>query len=275
MGAVRGLVVQSTFRHTGVWSSPIASLLLFVSGLGAPAATISTVDASTIAQGTAVDTDFFLVTALTDFRVGESLFYDSTVGASGWNATLSGTYAGLPLNLTTTGSTSGYPAGPITWTSVGSYGPTPLASSGDILLVPSATDQFQAIYTSSLNLGADSASVAWIISGTIDPSRITFLSSTGTVSVKGESIPIPMPTLEIDLTKTPVEVQNDIEVLGVTAILSDWTFTPPTPPVSPPTVPGFVRGRVSTVPEPSSMLLVIAGAVGLSLLRRSKPHSSL
>ena len=273
------MIVQSTFRHAGVRNSFIcvlvASLLLFFSGLGALAATISTVDASTIAQGTAVDTDFFLVTALTGFRVGESLFYDSAVDASGWNATLSGTYAGLPLNLTTTGSSSGYPAGPITWTSVGSYGPTPLTSSGNVLLVPSATDQFQAIYTSSLNLGADSASVAWIISGTTDPSRITFLSSTGTVSVKGEPIPIPMPTLEIDLTKTPIEVQNDIELLGVTVILSDWTRTPPPPPEPPPTVPGFVRGRVSTVPEPSSMLLVIAGAVGLSLLRRSKPHSSL
>jgi hypothetical protein len=246
----------------------LATLLLyFTQGLPSYAVPISALNSSTIAQGTIPDTDLFFLTEFFGFKAGETLDYESTLTPLSWSATLSGAYLGTGLNVKYIGDLSPSQAGQIIWSSLGTFGTSTWIGGGNIFI--SEIDMslgFHVDFESSLTIG-DNLGVADItIAGIASPLQILYLSSTGTASKGGVSIPIPEPSLEIDLTQTPVTIRTDIEFLGATIILNDLKREPAPPPAEP--GGSIIEGQITTVIEPSTFALLISGIVLICLTRR-------
>src|SRR5262249_13209099 len=148
-------------------SGVILSSLVAIQPLNIEAATLTSQDAAVIAQSTFMDSDLFLLGDFVGFQAGQSFIYDGSGSATGWTATLTGAYLSTPLSVTYSGN-SAVPGGPITWSSVGSFGMQVWSSSGSAL-VTSTDNSFQVRYTDILTIGAQRGAIAATIDGVIDP----------------------------------------------------------------------------------------------------------
>jgi hypothetical protein len=158
---------MTLIRHLSL-SSVILSSLVAIQPLNIDAAPLTSVDAAVIAQSTFMDSDLFLLGDFVGFRAGQSFTYDGSGSATGWTATLTGAYLSTPLSVTYSGNSAAFPGGPITWSSVGSFGAQSWSSSGSAL-VTSTDHSFQVRYADMLTVGAQQGTIAATIDGVIDP----------------------------------------------------------------------------------------------------------
>jgi hypothetical protein len=140
------------------------------------------VDAAVIAQSTFMDSDLFLLGDFVGFRAGQAFTYDGSGSATGWTATVTGAYLSTPLSATYSGNSAAFPGGPVTWSSVGSFGAQAWSSSGSAM-VTSTDNSFQVQFADMLTVGAQRGTIAATINGVIDPdSTQRYTSTSGTLT---------------------------------------------------------------------------------------------
>jgi hypothetical protein len=177
-------------RHLSL-SSVILSSLVAIQPLNIEAAPLTSSDAAVIAQSTFMDSDLFLLGDFVGFRAGQFFTYDGSGSASGWTATVTGAYLGTPLSATYSGDSTAFPGGPVTWSSVGSFGAQAWSSSGSAL-VTSTNDSFQVRFADMLTVGAQRGGIAATIDGVIDPDstqRYTLTAGTLTTPTFSGALP--------------------------------------------------------------------------------------
>jgi hypothetical protein len=197
----------------------------------------------------------------------DKLQTNATDTTTGFSETMTGTYAGQALSVTYTGDSTAFPGGAITWTSTGTYGAETWNGSGAATFSFPTASTFQVAYSSSLTIGSNTVLDNTIISGADNGTLLYYTGATGTLTINNNApIPAPTPT-EGNFISTAAGQPDfdDIEVDGKKTItslacldevdLSPYSPYPPTLIVS--------SGRISFVPEPSSLVLASFGVLSL------------
>jgi hypothetical protein len=253
----------------------VACLIVLV----APSATsvaradlLSAFEASALIQSTASDTDVRLLSQFALFRPGRALDYSSTSTTTAWTGTLSGSPLGAALNVAYSGDLSNYPSGAITWTSTGTFGGASWSGSGAATITDTSSTTFQVSFASSLAIGSNTASINYVIPGTVladgtnmfgDPSHGEV--GTGTVTLDG--------VLYSDLILFSYRMEGGfgpdsprrlvisdifgVPIHGGVDLLNKNVVIP-----IPFTSMFSMTGTVTSVPEPSSLLLLTCGLLG-------------
>ncbi len=131
---------------------------------------LSPSQASTLIQSTASDTDALLLSLFYGVEAGQTLNYSSSLTATSWSGTLSGTYTGMGLSLSYLGDLSNDPSGPVTWTSSGSYGNQVWSGNGSATIGDTSSTTFLVGLSYAMTVGSHSASIVYQIPGTVRPS---------------------------------------------------------------------------------------------------------
>lgn len=232
----------------------IMLVFLFIGMKPVYAVSLSPSEASLVVQGTIPDIDFFILAESFGFQAGETVNYWSDFNPSGWSASLLGAYKGTNLNVTYSGDISAFPLGPITWTTSGFYGADTWNGSGSALILDTPTG-FQVDFNSSLTIGGKLGFADLLLVGAIDPDEITYIEDTSSGEVVIEASPkrrFPIrPSLRIRRWWPPV-IENDIKIFGWEIIKSRFDIDPP-PDIR------CINGPITTVPEPSTLLLLGPG----------------
>jgi hypothetical protein len=235
-------------------------------------AQISSVDASTMVQSTASDTDALFLGILAGFTPLQTLSYTSTNTDTSWLGSLSGTFQSSSVILGYTGDLSSYPAGPITWSSTGVYGSLIWAGSGTAMITTTGST-FSLALTDSATIGSSTYSINETIPGTTGGSGPMFGNAmnpevgTGTLTVNGNMLA----DAQILNSYEPLD-KNKVSDVIIAGVPMDVTpggaarnFMAFTGDMLDSTV------TVSVVPEPSSIVMFLLGTVaaGPFLLRRT------
>jgi hypothetical protein len=262
---LRSTIVVSAVATVAVAMSPSAGATL-----------LSTLDASAIIQSTGTDTDIGFLTAFIGFQPGQTLNYSSTSTTTAWSGNLSGAYLGTSLSVAYTGNLSAYPSGAVTWTSMGAYGTESWNGSGDAIVVDTSPTTFQVTFADSLAVGSDTASLNYVIPGTIlsdgtimygDPTNEEVGTGTGTLngmalrgacySYKDAAMKI-LSDFAFVFDKTCQEFGNENNNRYVKDIGGNGKTL-------------ALNGTIETIPEPSSFLLLVVGLLGLASGCRYRP----
>ena len=161
----------------------------------AKATLINTLEASAIIQSTVTDTDTGFLSEFIGFGSGQTLNYSSTSTTTAWSGTLSGAYLGTSLSVTYAGDLTAYPPGPVTWTSMGSYGAENWRGSGNATIVDTSSTTFEVMFADSLAVGNNTGSINYAIPGTVLPDGTVMYGDltndevgTGTITVDGMAL---------------------------------------------------------------------------------------
>jgi hypothetical protein len=253
----------------------------------ARAGLLSALEASALVQSTASDTDFGFLGLLTGFQSGQTLDYNSTSTTTAWSATLSGSYLGSGANVAYSGDLSGYPSGAITWTSAGTYGTENWSGAGAATIMDTSSTTFQVSFSSSLAVGAGTASMQYTIPGSVLPDG-TFMFGdpsngevgTGSLTLDGVGFTNVAIVLSYrteggfapDSPRTLIV--SDIfgyPIGGLGLLNKDYVVIPLPFSMS-------ISGTITSVPEPPSILLVASGILVLVPIRfctrRKTPRKS-
>ena len=128
----------------------------------ARAAVLNFFDALALIQSTATDTDAYFFTLFTNNE--GTLNYTSVSTATTWTGALSG--AGLAINYLST-DLSNLPLGPVTWASTGSFGALTWTGSGSASITDTSATTFNEMFSDSVMLGSNTASINVTIPGTL------------------------------------------------------------------------------------------------------------
>src|SRR5262249_29246800 len=135
-------------------------------------------DASTLVQSTATDADAMLLGQIYGFQGDQTFTYSSTADATMWSGSLTGTYLGTSLNLSYAGDLTNYAStGAVTWTSSGTYGGQGWSGSGSATISDATSTTFQVSLLYSLTAGGNSASIDYVIPGTVAPDGTVMFGS--------------------------------------------------------------------------------------------------
>ncbi len=256
------------------WSVMGVAALTLMSDLPVNAVSLTPLEASTITQGTFTDVDFGLLVGFTEFQPGQTLDYDSTTTDSGWSSTFSGTYLGIPFEVTYLGDSSTFETtDTITWTSNGFFGGDVWDSVGSALFSDTPTG-FQIDFDNSVTLGSNTGMINTIIQASEDK---TFLSTSGTGMING------MPLSELSHGYRQETLMNSHLIF-----LNYFIYLPPIGPIPPIPIPIFTSGKriilaeaveisstasTTTVPEPGTIFgLLTIGTLGLFLKNKKQSH---
>jgi hypothetical protein len=236
---------------------------------------LSALDASVLIQSTASDTDAMFLSQFAGFQSGQTLNYNSSSTNTAWSGTLSDT----SLNVNYSGDLSGYPSGAVTWSSSGTYRTENWSGSGNATIAETSSTTFQVSLVSSLALGGSTASINYVIPGTVSSDGTIMYdgeAGTGTVILNGTSFPNHIQFSyknppELD----PFQIYSDIvgDIPTFPSLTNRYTGTFP--------IGGdiFLAGTITSVPEPSSWVLLGFGLLGWVPLRwwmreRKSPNAS-
>jgi PEP-CTERM motif-containing protein len=246
----------------------VACMLVLVAPGMIPAARaglLSPSEAAVLIQSTASDTDAMLLSLFYGFQAGQPLNYSSSLTTTAWSGTLSGTYIGTGLSLTYLGDLSNYPSGPVTWTSSGSYGSQSWSGSGSATIADTSSTTFQVGFVYAMTVGSNSASISYQIPGTVTSNGTIMYGDpgngavgTGSLTLNGvlgqnelsySYLEIPDPHVWSRITRSDrpgVHWVNSLDIDAVTGAAS-----------------GIIIGPLKDTPEPSSLLLMGFGLLGL------------
>lgn len=254
----------------------VTCLILLVAARPARADLLTTFEASALIQSTASDVDVEFLGLLAQHGDVPVVSYASTSTTTAWSASLSGIYAGAGLSVSYSGDLSNYPAGAVTWSSAGTYGPAAWSGVGSATIADTSATTFQMTLSSSLTLGGGTASLAYVIPGTVlgdgtymiggpgDPE-----AGAGTLTLSG----IPY----INLIQLSYRTEGTIQQPGIVPVLSDVNrmgnaaglllnnLSIDIPFTNTEIIITGVIG--SAVPEPSSVLMLSGGLLALVPLR--------
>jgi hypothetical protein len=218
-------------------------------------------NASVLVQTTATDADALLLGQIYGFQPKQTLNYLSTGDSTSWSGSLSGTYAGTALSLSYSGDLSNYPAGAITWASTGNYGADAWSGTGSATITDLTATTFQVTLAYAMTAGGNSASIDYVIPGTVGADGSIMYGSpgnddagTGTLTVNG----VPFLNLvewSYIYPKKGKPIRDDIKILGRWFSFSSHEDDPLGGRS------GGLIGTISTVPEPDTGMLA-----GLALL---------
>lgn len=220
---------------------------------------IDALEAGLLLSNTIPDVDLDSITRINGYTGNQTLSMSGTVTTGGFTETLSGTYQGTALSINYVGITSG---NTITWTTTGS-----LTGSGSATFSFPTSSTFAIGYSSSWTSSSNTASDSLTISGGFgDPtlSTLTYTGTTGTITINGAPVPAPETYNSILCPYTGKVSRGqgpytDIDGPdGKPTIIDDVQMT--SAPVGGPFV---FTGYISTVPEPSSLIIVALGSIGL------------
>jgi hypothetical protein len=130
---------------------------------------LAVLDASSLIQSTATDTDAVFLSLFTNISPEAIWNYASTSSLTAWTGSLSGTYLGSTLDVAYSGSLSAYPTGPITWSSTGSFGSQTWSSTGSALFADTGAGAFEVTINDSLSIGSNRATLDYMIPGSVQP----------------------------------------------------------------------------------------------------------
>ncbi len=223
--------------------------------------------AGLLVTSTIPDVDLDSITRIYGFTGNQVLSLSGTVTTSGFNETLSGTYQGNSLNITYTGVSTGYP-NTITWTTSGSYGLVDFTGGGSATFSFPTSSTFNINYLSSWG-SSPTASDSLSITGAVDPTSLTYTATSGTITINGVGVAAPDTYNSIlcpytgKVSRGPGPYTDIDGPDGKPTIIDDVTITSVTTDQSGNLVSFAFSGSISTVPEPSSLILLALGSIGL------------
>lgn len=236
----------------------------------ARAALLTAPDASRMIQSTTTDTDFEFLNDFVGWQVGQTVNYNSSTSATTWTGALSGSYLGVPLNVAYSGDLSAYPPGPVTWTDAGSYGIASWTGSGSATITDTSPTTFQVVFTDSLTVGGNTASLDYTIPGTVlAGGTIVFGSAAGDEVGAGTGMINGMALANrcYSYKDAAMTIQSDIVIRPDDKACDDFhtddnIYVKDNGGL-------LLTGTISTtIPEPSSILLSASALSTLLLLRR-------
>lgn len=250
-----------------------ALTLALTTGAPARAALLTAPQASEMIQSTATDTDFEFLNDFVGWQLGQTVDYTSSTSVSAWTGTLSGSYLGVPLSVDYTGNLSAYPPGPVTWTSTGSYGAASWNSSGSATITDATPTTFDLAFIDSLTVGSNTASLDYTIPGTVlGDGSVVFGAAAGDEVGSGTGMINGMALANrcYSYEDAAMTIQSDI-VIRPDDLACDDYHTDKNKYVKDNTTL-LLTGTITTtgIPEPSALILVVSGLLGLAVARRCK-----
>jgi hypothetical protein len=231
----------------------------------ARAGLLNPAEASALIQSTATDTDAMLLALFNGFEAGQTLNYSSSLTTTAWSGTLSGTYAATGLSLTYLGDLSNYPSGAVTWTSTGSYGSQSWSGNGSATITDTSSTTFQVGLSYSMTVGSNSASISYLIPGTVTSNGTIMYGGPGNEEAGTGALDLNGVTTLNNLRYyykhilCCIDIISDIHAVDKKAIFeNDYEFDE---------FRGIIIGPVSSPPpiaEPSSFVLMGLGLLGLA-----------
>ncbi len=217
---------------------------------------LSVSDASEMIQSTATDNDVALLTSLFGYQP-QTFSYSSVSAPTAWAGALSGTYLGSGLNVAYLGDLSSYlSTGAVTWTSAGTYGAQSWSGSGSATIADTSATTFNVTLTESLAIGTSTASMNYVIPGTVLANGTEMFGSqqnqeagTGTVTLNGVAF---LNILADSWYKTGKWLPD---------IPSDYYDSEGVPQYYPPFVGGDNYFKAGTAPPPSNGSFNLTGII--------------
>jgi hypothetical protein len=255
-------------------------------------------------QSVIVKNDFLLLGSQLPFDPNSVLSYSSTTDDQGWTGTLTGTYAGLPINVTYNGALIGDPdlafdsqgtVGADVWSGKGNGNvqlgqKDPIKNTVGVTINPF---QQQLGVTGTVSNGLVSASLSAVKDFDGDERRkegfLRLEAAIGLLSVKGVLPALAEGAYNFDLFQTSLDYEDAVEtrvlfgLWNTRKVVSSGTFSTPVvidpgtgQPVSNLPITNNVTFRPASVPEPTSTLsLLVLGTLGTaSALKRKQNQKS-
>jgi hypothetical protein len=234
----------------------------------AHAGLLTAYDASTLVQSTASDADAMLLGKIYGFQYNQTLTYSSTADPTSWSGTLAGTYLGSSLNLSYAGDLTNYAStGAVTWTSTGAFGGQAWSGTGSAAIADTSSTTFQVSILYSLTAGSNTASIDYVIPGTVGATGTVMFGSpgneeagTGTVTINGREQHNLVEWSYIH-TKTGRAIRSDIVILGHVF----WFNNLDDQPIGGRS--GGLFGSIESVPEPPAHALLAIGLLAVATVR--------
>jgi hypothetical protein len=227
---------------------------------------IGVLEAGLLLANTIPDIDFDNLTRIYGFTSGVTLAFSGEVTTTGFLESLGGTYQGQAVTISYVGNSTAYATkSMITWSASGSYGSADWSSSGAATFsLPTATT-FNIQYTSSLSVGSNTAGDDLSITGdNSNATSLTYTGTTGTITINGASTKAPAKYNSIMIPRTPKlgdSLTSDIQdSKGNTRIVDRDIITKV---VQPPKGEYDFTSQISSVPEPSSLVLQALGTLSV------------
>jgi hypothetical protein len=227
------------------------------------ASLLSPFEASALIQSTATDTDGMLLSLFYGFEAGQTLNYSASLTTTSWSGTLTGTYLGTGLSLTYLGDLSNYQSsGAVAWTNSGSYGNQSWSGSGSATIADTSSTTFQVSLSYSMMVGSNSASINYMIPGTVGSDGTIMYGEPGNEEVGDGTFSLngtPNKNISKYSYKTlsnGLQIISDIRIFGKKRGFNNDYNTDE--------FRGIIIGPLtSSVPEPSSALLMGFGLLAL------------
>ena len=241
----------------------VALLFMLIQALlgvtpSAQAGLLSPSEASALVQSTASDSDALLLSLFYGYESGQTLNYQSSSTSTSWAGALSGTYAGTSLSLNYLGDLSSYPSGPITWTTSGVYGSQTWSGVGSAIISDTSATTFQVGLMYSMTVGGNSASLSYVIPGTVASGGKIMYGSPGNGEVGSGNL-ILNGSLDLNVIRfSYLGIGESLQFSDIGILDENWYNAAVLSR-------GIIIGPVKTpsTPEPASWLLMTLGIVGL------------